>query len=98
MYKGFVMNCLSLGGVFLILMVHLMCHGMNTELHRAVCEGNGEWVRYLIGQGADVNQKDPDGRTPLHHAAVLNAIAILKDLLQVDGIKVNEKDNRRFLH
>lgn len=35
-----------------------------TALHVAVCEGNTEIVKFLLGQGADIDKPDIDGWTP----------------------------------
>ena len=43
-----------------------------TFLHLAVQENNIETVQFLIANGADVNAKDIDGRSPLFHTVLRN--------------------------
>ncbi len=43
-------------------------------LHAAVDEGHKEVAELLIANGANVNAKGRDGRTPLHDAAYTKAI------------------------
>lgn len=40
-----------------------------TDLHKAAAENDVATIRELIAGGADVNQADEDGLTPLFHAA-----------------------------
>jgi ankyrin repeat protein len=37
-------------------------------LHRAASQGNKVAVEWLLDQGADINAKDKDGKTPLFEA------------------------------
>ena len=39
------------------------------SLINAAIEGENDKIKYLIAEGADVNQADADGLTPIHHAA-----------------------------
>ncbi len=39
------------------------------SLHRAAADGDIEQVKLLISKGADVNEKDSGGKTPLHYAS-----------------------------
>ena len=74
-----------------------------TALMSAVPNGSLEIVSFLLEQGADVNAKDSDGRTPLIHAAWAakfcitpsdqqNAIRIVELLLSA-GARLSDKDS-----
>lgn len=60
-------------------------------LHDAAFIGDINEVKRLIAEGINVNQKDNDGRTPLHWAA-LNNHKVVAELLIAHGAKVNVKD------
>ena len=45
-----------------------------TPLHLAVLYGQAEAALELIGRGADINARDPQGEDPLMHAALSNSI------------------------
>jgi ankyrin repeat protein len=49
------------------------------------------YVKWLIHKGADVNEKDKDGNTPLHNASTRDLSKIVQLLLE-KGADVNEKD------
>jgi len=55
-------------------------------------------IKVLIENGADVNAKDDNGKTPLISAALLNAIDVV-DLLIKNGADVNpiERNRRTFM-
>ncbi|HRK35440.1 MAG TPA: ankyrin repeat domain-containing protein [Candidatus Hydrogenedentes bacterium] len=59
-------------------------------MHRAVTSGNVVAVEALLRAGADVNQKDWFGKTPLHHAIIHSEI--LAPLLIQNGAQVNQAD------
>ena len=46
--------------------------GTSHALHQAACNGHVDIMNYLLGQGFDVNQKDPRGHTPLHTTCFLS--------------------------
>ena len=67
-------------------------HGC-TVLHIAAqCRSKVEVVQCLVSQGADVNAKDDEGSTPLHHASKFNHIEVV-DYLISRGANVHAKDS-----
>ena len=58
-----------------------------TTIWKATEEGDASTVELVISLGQDVNAKDDDGRTPLHHA-ITKEIA---ELLITNGADVNAK-------
>ena len=71
----------------------LVFHGKPLIFIAATLNPDVEVLKYLIEQGADVNAKDDDGKTPLHYVAELpdSSIDILKCLIE-KGANVNAKD------
>eukprot|EP00931_Biecheleriopsis_adriatica_P022309 TRINITY_DN14374_c0_g1_i1.p1 TRINITY_DN14374_c0_g1~~TRINITY_DN14374_c0_g1_i1.p1 ORF type:complete len:385 (-),score=94.68 TRINITY_DN14374_c0_g1_i1:498-1652(-) len=49
-----------------------------TALHIAVREGMPDTIEYLLAQGADVNAKSDDGRTPLDYTTFPELVYVLK--------------------
>ena len=64
-----------------------------TKLHMACGTGDKDLVAFLLRQGADVNLKRKDGRTPLLHAARGGYTDVVK-LLIANGAVVTIPDNR----
>ena len=64
-------------------------------LHKAVEQNRIEMVKWLIENGAEVNAKDTDHRTPLHHASNLGLFEVVQYLME-NGANVNAKDNDDF--
>jgi uncharacterized protein len=60
------------------------------ELHSAIRQGNIDRVNELLAQGADVNVRSPQQRTPLHVAAE-EGNAILTGILLAAGADINVK-------
>ena len=57
-----------------------------------LCEnGHLEIVKYLVENGANINEKNKDGDTPLICASINGHLEIVKYLCQ-NGDNVNEKD------
>lgn len=52
------------------------------DLSTAVKNNDIDKVKLLVENGANVNEKDKSGSTPLHHAAWMNAIDIMEYLLE----------------
>jgi ankyrin repeat protein len=50
-------------------------------------------VKYLVDEGANVNARDKDGETLLHHAAIMGKFNTARVLLQCKA-DVNAKNNR----
>lgn len=64
----------------------------DTPLHRAARNSNVPEVRHQLEQGADINQRDPNGMTALHWAAV-NGCMDLAKLLVNRGADVNARES-----
>ena len=65
---------------------------LNVALHQTVKNGDVELAKVLIEDTADVNSKDQEGRTPLHHAAVLENPEPMIRLLLDKGGDIQAKD------
>ena len=72
----------------------------STPLHKACEEGDLFAVKQLIEDGASVNAKDENGRTPLHLAAMKRGNGeILRFLLEAKAdVNVQDKKGRTALH
>jgi ankyrin repeat protein len=62
----------------------------STPLNLAVGKRDKKMIEFLLGHGADVNAKDSDNATPLHHAV---GERNLVDLLLAHAADVNAKDS-----
>ena len=67
------------------------CGGQS--IHQDVIEGNVALVRRELSKGVDVNQKNDEGRTPLHLAAGISNKKIAELLIE-NGANINSKDKR----
>ena len=67
------------------------CGGQS--IHQDVIEGNVALVRRELTKGVDVNQKNDEGRTPLHLAAGI-ANKEIAELLIEKGANINSRDKR----
>ena len=71
-----------------------------TKLMRSVGDWNPsarrlEFSKELLKLGADVNLQDMNGQTALMRAVVMHNVEMVKELLNVEGIKLNIVDNSR---
>jgi len=83
------------GSVFLIIfgLLASACSMMKaSSLEQAVKYNNVKEVRRYLNEGSDVNKKDEQGQTPLHHAAHDGKKEVAVVLLE-RGAKVNAKDD-----
>ena len=55
--------------------------------------GNKEMVDFLLAEGADVNARDVDDRTPLQYAAWIENLEVVTSLVE-HGADINAKDKR----
>ncbi|KAK7187126.1 hypothetical protein DPSP01_004053 [Paraphaeosphaeria sporulosa] len=71
-----------------------------TALHIAAMKNRVEIVRALIGEGAKVNVKDKDRKTPLHLAAQDGRRDVVDALCKAPGIELDlsDKEGRSALH
>ena len=65
-----------------------------TPLLLALESGHAAIIKYLIGQGADINLKDKDKASPLHNAAFLGNLEIVDLLLNKGASSINEGNFR----
>uniref|UniRef100_A0A2R9BR89 Uncharacterized protein n=1 Tax=Pan paniscus TaxID=9597 RepID=A0A2R9BR89_PANPA len=74
--------------------LHWACSTMRdwSPLQTAVCAGQNETVKALLGKGAQVNAVNQNGSTPLHHAASKNRHEIALMLLE-GGANPDGKDH-----
>jgi ankyrin repeat protein len=71
----------------------LLNNTMQAPLSIFACKGVLGGLKYLLGKGnVDANQKDSDQKTPLHWAVSNGHIAIARQLLLVEHVRVTEKD------
>ena len=59
-------------------------------------DGKLDEVRSALARGEDVNDKSPNGNTPLMFAVIRSHNSIVKLLLDQPGVKTNEKNNDDF--
>ena len=64
-----------------------------TALHLAVAGGHDKTIRWLVENGADINEKNSEDGTPLYHAVTLDLKATVRLLLEL-GATVVEKEER----
>jgi len=62
----------------------------NAHLHKAIMTLNLERAEELIESGADVNERDANGCTPLHYATDVDTVSFLLN----KGANINSRDNK----
>lgn len=81
---------------------NLLAKNYVSPLHLAAASGHHEIVRLLISRGAEVNQMDILGNTPLHYAAVGNFPHSTNEILsqtQVENvITLQNEDGKTAYH
>ena len=66
-----------------------------SEVNVAISKGDVSKVQQLVNAGADVNQKDSAGKTPLMYAILYKNSEIVSYLIE-KGAKVSTKDARGY--
>ena len=84
-----VQQCSSQREFTVYVKINLICL-MLVELQvNSGTEESESLITYLVQSQADVNIRDYYGMTPLHYAASKGNLTAVKELLQVEGIKVD---------
>lgn len=60
----------------------------------AALSGNVKALRQAISRGVDINVRQPDGTTALHHAVERNHFPVVLALLETGKVEVNARDRR----
>ena len=81
------------GLVFLTLFVFFASACASSSLTQAVKNESIEEVRKHLSKGADVNEMDPEGNTPLHHAA-REGYEVVAEILIGREANVNAKNKK----
>ena len=77
--------------ILYICIIYNIMENKGEELVEASRRGDVKTVRMLLSNGADVNYKDDDGRSPLYVAS-LRGHAEVVEMLISKGASVNDKD------
>jgi len=64
----------------------------STLLHQAAAKGDAKLLLQYINEGYNVNERDENGKTPLHHAHENNE-GLCAGILMCKGADTNIKDN-----
>jgi len=83
-----IVNILVISCLFCLAVLLLFIWWNKESLHDAAESGNIDVVRTLVSQGANVNAKDKDGRTPLYWAACNRNVEVIQFLVS-QGANVN---------
>ena len=65
------------------------------DIYTCCRHGNLQELQQLISEGANVNEKNNYGNTPLHYACIHNHLEIVKELI-IHNANVNEKNNNGY--
>ena len=68
-----------------------------TPLHWAADRGHLNVVRYLLGSGADINERAESGYTPLHQAAKAGQLNVVCYLLE-NGADIDARANQSYYY
>lgn len=74
--------------------VNTLSTGRSSALHMACMRGHIDMIKYLLQQGAHINQADDDGLTPLHLAVASGASPSLVNYLLDQGANILSTDNQ----
>lgn len=72
--------------------------GIRYPLHEAVVTAKyhmGE-INDLVGGGANINERDDRGQTPLHWAAARGSAFVTLHLSRYDGVQIDARDNQQL--
>ena len=88
------MNCILKNTLGIVVLVVSLCSVSiySMDIFHAAKTGNIDRVRELIAAGANVNQQDNNGLTPLHWAAENGHQAVVQALIAA-GADINQQDN-----
>ncbi|MGH7832599.1 MAG: ankyrin repeat domain-containing protein, partial [Candidatus Binatia bacterium] len=95
-----VMNGISIALVAALFLTSLAEIGMSEEVHRLVAQGRVEQLRDALGANPSaVNEKDKEGRTPLHSAAAGGNAKVVAVLLEKHAdVNARAPDDSTPLH
>ncbi|XP_015759142.1 PREDICTED: transient receptor potential cation channel subfamily A member 1 homolog isoform X2 [Acropora digitifera] len=68
---------------------------LSHEMQVSTEDSTESLIMFLVQQGGDVNVCDNYGLSPLHYAASKGNLTAVRELLQCDGIKIDQKDASR---
>ena len=75
--------------------IGMSCSVGITGLHAAALKGNADLADMLLNYGADVNDEDSKGRTPLHFAVEDDENTRIVKLLLRHGANINARDKNK---
>jgi len=63
------------------------------DIFKAIDNRNLDQVKSIVKNGADINQTDADGRTPLMKASAIGRLDVVQFLVGRDGVDVNKTED-----